>query len=70
MYIIKHLYCDILVNGRQRSGFFCGFDEYGLRDYDCREKAMRFKTIEEAQDFIRDQLSPRGNMDRHKIVRW
>lgn len=69
MYIIKHRYCDIMVDGRQRSGYFCGFDEYGLRNYDSREKAMRFKSKAEAEEFLCKELAPRGNMDLHRIVR-
>ena len=69
MYIIKHKYCDILVDGRQRSGYFCGFEEHGLREYDCRERAMRFRSRAEAEAFLREKLAPRGNMDKHEIVR-
>ena len=71
MYIIKHRYCIICVDGRQRDGYFCGFEEHGLRNYDRREIAMKFKTRKEAETFIREQLVPRGgNLDVHTVVRF
>lgn len=69
MYIIKHKYCDLLVDGRRRSGYFCGLEEHGLPEYDCREKAMTFTTRDEAKAVLRSVIGKHRNVDMFRIVR-
>lgn len=69
MYIIKHKFCDILVDGRRRSGYFVGIEEHGLPDYDSRDKAMTFTTREEAKAVLRSIIGKHRNVDMFDIVR-
>lgn len=69
MYIIKHKYCDILVDGRRRSGYFVGLEEHGLPDFDSREKAMQFKTREEAKAVLRSIIGKSYNVNFFSIVK-
>lgn len=69
MYIIKHKYCDILVDGRQRSGYFVGIEEHGLPEYDCRDRAMTFSTRDEAKAVLRGLIGKHSNINMFDIVR-